>query len=148
MCVFLLSGTPLSATHIKTNFELWFGLSNLVLQDVLVIIIYFLLRLFFLLVFSLLFSMPIYDVTNNDDVQQESTSPSIATLLILWALVRRRQTQTLKGKVKATLWAVLWRCCWCKSKMGWSETRRCVLIVTCNKPMTVPPAIPFKSQRI
>ena len=35
-----------------------------------------------------------------------------------------------------------------KSKMGWTETCRRVLGVTCNKPMRVPPAIPFKSQRI
>ena len=35
-----------------------------------------------------------------------------------------------------------------KSKKGWAETRRCVLGLTCNKPMRVPPPIPFKNQRI
>ena len=65
------------------------------------------------------------------------------------ALVRR--PQTLKLKVEVALWAVLllWRWInelWArrKSKMGRSETCRCVLGITCNKPMRVPPAIPFK----
>ena len=32
-----------------------------------------------------------------------------------------------------------------KSKMGWPDIRRCILGVTCNKPMRVPSPIPFKS---
>ena len=42
-------------------------------------------------------------------------------------------------------WRINYPCVRRKSELGWSETCRCVLGVTCNKPMRLPSSIPFKS---
>ena len=51
----------------------------------------------------------------------------------------RHSYNGLKCKAHLALWADLWRCCYLNSL--------CVLGLTCNKPMTVPSPIPFKSHR-
>ena len=50
---------------------------------------------------------------------------------------------SMKHKTKVALWADLWRCCYYTIT---TITHRCVLGVTCNKPIRVPSSI--SSQRI